>query len=203
MAAEPGAIYRVRAAEAGFACETIGGATARGYCGSGLADAIAALLASGAVKPSGRFAVAPGAAGYALDPGNPRTAITGIDIDAFQRAKAAMAAAVAQLLAQAGLDWRDLRRLCVCGAFGHTLSVDHAQAVGLLPPIDGAGIELHADASLAGCEMALLSADAAQRLAALRSAIRPTNLSLAPGYDDRYIDHLRLRPIAAAAAAPS
>jgi uncharacterized 2Fe-2S/4Fe-4S cluster protein (DUF4445 family) len=185
----------VRPAGDSFVCETIGGSAARGICGSGLADAIAVLLAQGKLKPSGRFAVPPGPEGFTLDPANPKSAITGIDIDAFQRAKAATAAAMAQLLLQANLHWNDLHRLCVCGAFGHTLDVAHAQAVGLLPPLDQARIELFADASLAGCEEALLNENGMDQFAVLTAKTKTINLSLVSGYEDRYIDHLRLRPI--------
>jgi len=195
MPAEPGAICRVRAADDGFTCETIGGSAARGICGSGLADAIAVLLAQGKLKPSGRFAVSPGPEGFALDPTNPKSTITGIDVDAFQRAKAATAAAMAQLLLQANLHWNDLQRLCVCGAFGHTLDIAHAQAVGLLPPLDPARIELFADASLAGCEESLLAMQGNAQFSALTAKTKTVNLSLVSGYEDRYIDHLRLRPI--------
>ncbi len=112
MPAEVGAICRVRpnASNGGLAFEILGAplsiptgtapntTPARGICGSGLADAVAVLLELGILKPSGRFTVSPGAEGYRLDPGNPRTAITGVDIDAFQRAKAATAAAMETLL---------------------------------------------------------------------------------------------------------
>jgi uncharacterized 2Fe-2S/4Fe-4S cluster protein (DUF4445 family) len=196
MPAEPGAICRVHLTDAGFMLDTISGSEARGFCGSGLADAIAVLLANGKLKPSGRFAVSPGPEGLTLDPGNPRTAITGIDVDAFQRAKAATAAAMGQLLLQANLQWSDLKRLCVCGAFGHTLHIEHAQAVGLLPPISRDRIELFADASLAGCEQALLSAQGEERFIALTKMAKTINLSLIQGYEDSYIEHLRLRPIA-------
>lgn len=197
MPAEPGAICRVQTEAGTFLLDTIAGSEPLGFCGSGLADAIATLLAAGVLKPSGRFATAPGADGYRLAPDNPRTAITGIDVDAFQRAKAATAAAMGELLRQAGLDWNELTRIVVCGAFGHTLDIAHAQAVGLLPMIDPAHIELFADASLAGCEAALLSTNGQERFAGLTDSCKPINLSLVEGYDDRYIDHLRLRPISA------
>jgi uncharacterized 2Fe-2S/4Fe-4S cluster protein (DUF4445 family) len=195
MPAETGAIYSIGQAESGLVCQTIGGSTAKGFCGSGLVDAIALLRASGELKASGRFLVSPGPDGYCLDPDNPNTALTGIDIDAFQRAKAAVAAAIAQLLWQAGMTWLDVSRLCVCGAFGHTLDIGHAQSLGLLPPINAGLIELHADASLAGCERAMLNADGVEQFATLTGKIKAINLSLATGYEDRYIDHLRLRPI--------
>jgi len=195
MPAELGAICRVRSATNGFALETIGDGAAQGFCGSGLADAIACLLAAGLLRPSGRFATAPGPEGYRLDPNNPATAITGIDVDAFQRAKAALAAGMETLLHLAGLGWRDLNRLCICGAFGHTLDIPHAQAVGLLPLIASDRIELFADASLAGCEAALLSDLGHEWFTGLTAKAKTINLSLVPDYEDRYIDHLRLRPI--------
>lgn len=202
MAAEPGAICQVETSPENpeqFICHTIGQSKARGFCGSGLTDAIAALLACGKLKSSGRFAASPGPEGFALDPANPRTAITGIDVDAFQRAKAATAAAMTQLLQLADLDWQNLTRLCVCGAFGRTLHIGHAQAVGLLPPIASELIELRADTSLAGCERALLCSDGAARLAALTAKINTVNLSLVADYETHYIDNLRLRPIATVA----
>jgi uncharacterized 2Fe-2S/4Fe-4S cluster protein (DUF4445 family) len=195
MPAEPGAIHRVRRVGEAFRCDVIAGGPARGLCGSGLADAVAALLVAGVLKPSGRFAVAPGEEGFALDPANPRTAVTGGDVDAFQRAKAATAAAMAELLRQAGMGWQDLSRLYVCGAFGRHLDVGHAQAVGLLPPLAPERIELWADATLAGCERALLSSDGMALFGALTDNVNAVNLSFVSGYEDRYIDHLRLRPI--------
>jgi uncharacterized 2Fe-2S/4Fe-4S cluster protein (DUF4445 family) len=103
---------------------------------------------------------------------------------------------MAALLERAGMNWSALSRLCVCGAFGHQLDVAHAQAVGLLPGLDAARVELFADASLAGCEMALLNDEARERIEALTFSIDAINLSTFAGYDERYIDHLRLRPIA-------
>lgn len=195
MAAEAGAIYSVGWDGNSYVYTVLGGGVARGFCGSGLVDAIAVLRATDQLKPSGRFATSPGSEGFLLDPSNPYTAITGVDVDAFQRAKAATAAAMEQLLWQAHLNWSDLRRLCVCGAFGHTLNVPYAQSVGLLPSIDSSLIELRADASLAGCEQALLSPAGRLKFSCLRDKIKAVNMSLVPEYEDRYIDHLRLRPI--------
>jgi uncharacterized 2Fe-2S/4Fe-4S cluster protein (DUF4445 family) len=197
MPAEPGAVCRIALGCSGndFHLETLGGDMARGFCGSGLVDAIAILLTVGVLKPSGRFTTSPGPEGFTLDLHNPHTAIAGSDVDAFQRAKAAMAAAMAELLRLAGLDWGDIQRLCVCGAFGRYLNIAHAQAVGLLPAIDPTAIELHAEASLAGCERALLAGLGATGFATLTKNAQVFNLSFIEGYEDRYIDHLRLRPV--------
>ncbi len=196
MAAETGAIYRVcRPVSADISFETVAGTPARGFCGSGLVDAVAVLLATGQLKPSGRFAVSPGPDGFLLDPANLCTALFSQDIDTFQRAKAATAAAMVALLERAGLGWTDITRLCVCGAFGHRLDVANAQAVGLLPPLNPACIELFADASLAGAEIGLLQPAGAAVFAALGERVAAINLAQVSDYDDRYIDHLRLRPI--------
>jgi uncharacterized 2Fe-2S/4Fe-4S cluster protein (DUF4445 family) len=197
MPAEPGAICRVRTdADGAFTCDTIGGGAARGICGSGLVDAIAALLASGKLKASGRLVAPVAAEGIELEPGNPRSAIYGRDIDAFQRAKAATAAAVEVLVARAGLAWTDLQRICLCGAFGRTLDVVNSRCVGLLPAGD-APIELFGEAALGGSERALLAEDGAAVFHGPLTALTPVNMSLVIEYEDRYVDHLRLRPFAA------
>lgn len=196
MAAEPGAVFRVVRRAGGFACEVLGGGPALGFCGPGLVGGVAALLDAGLLKPSGRFAAPPGPEGYALEPGNPRTAIAGGDVDALQRAKAAAAAAAEALLEAAGLGWGAVRRLCVCGAFGHALDLAAARRIGLLPALEGAAVELHPNAALAGCERALLAADGPGLLAGLAGRTRLVNLAFLPDYDDRFLRHLRLSPIA-------
>jgi uncharacterized 2Fe-2S/4Fe-4S cluster protein (DUF4445 family) len=200
MAAEHGAICNVarRPAGDGFELKVIGGGEARGLCGSGLIDAVAVLLRTGILKASGRFAVDCGAKGFLLDPADSRSAITGTAIDTFQRAKAAAASAMAVLLSQAGMGWEGIGRLCLCGAFGRTLDVGNAQAVGLLPPVPSAAVELYADATLAGCEMALLSPGAKTRLTHIARSLTLVNVSLVIEFEDRYIEELRLRPIAVA-----
>lgn len=197
MPVAPGAIWQVTVLpeDGQFACETIHGSPIQGFCGSGLVDAVAVLLAAGLIKPSGRLAMTTGADGYPLLPDSPRSAINSSDIDAFQRAKAAVSAGMAILLQQAGMTWTDLRRLCVCGNFGRTLNIAHAQSLGLLPEIEQGLIELHGEAALIGCERALLQQDVELLFTEMARDLRPINLSQAKGYDDVYIDHLRLRPI--------
>lgn len=195
MTAESGAIWHVAKSETGLILETINHAPARGFCGSGLVDAIAVLLETKVLKPSGRFVQSAGETGYALVAGNPHTAIMGHDIDAFQRAKAAIASAMETLLALENLAWQDIERLCVCGAFGRHLNIENAQAIGLLPRISTSKIELNADASLAGCELALLSDDGSALFNHATANATTLNLSTILDYEDRYINHLLLKPV--------
>jgi uncharacterized 2Fe-2S/4Fe-4S cluster protein (DUF4445 family) len=129
--------------------------------------------------------------------GNARTAITGRDADAFQQAKAATAAGIAVLLHRAGMGWPDLRRLCVCGAFGRTLDTGHAQQLGLLPPIAPERIELHGNAALIGCEQALLSTDGVGLFSKAVATQAVVNMSTAPEFGDLYMEYLHLQPIRA------
>ena len=199
MPAEPGAICAVRRSDGGYVLDVVGGAHALGYCGSGLLDAVAALRADGRLKPSGRFAE-PGEAGRCrLDPDNPRTAVSGRAVDAFQRAKAATAAAIHVLLAASRLTTGEIRRLIVCGAFGHHLDLANARALGLLPDLPNAVPELFADATLGGCETLLVQGATTQRVQALTRHLSLINVTLVIGYEDRYIEELRLSPTGAGA----
>lgn len=195
MLAESGAICDIKQTDSGLEIKTINNESARGFCGSGLVDAIAVLVANGTIKPSGRFAQAFGSEGFALIENNPHSTLTGNDIDTFQRAKAAIAAAMLTLLEQANLEWQAIERLCVCGAFGRHLNIENAQVIGLLPAIATEKVELFADASLAGCELALLCETGAQQFTELSRHAKTFNLSLMPNYDDCYINQLRLKPI--------
>lgn len=196
MAAGPGAVEHVRRDGGAYACAVMGGGEPQGFCGSGLVDAVALLLRDGLLKPSGRFAAQAGSGGVLLQPGSDRARLRGADVDVFQRAKAATAAGAALLLAKADLHWTDLARLCLCGAFGRTLDLDHARAVGLLPPVPDARIELRGQAALAGCERALLAPDPAALLADAAPRPRPVRLSTSE-FDDLFVRHLRLEPLPA------
>lgn len=195
MPAEPGAIYQVRAAGDGFTLETIGGLPARGLCGSGLLGGVAALLAAGILKPSGRFTEPTYATGFALDPGNQRTAITGKDVDAFQQAKAATAAAMEELLARAGLGWGEVTRIVLCGSFGRDLDFTAARAVGLIPNVNPEIVEFWENAALTGCEKALFDTNCNKLFYDFSRLLRPINLSMEEGFESRFINHLRLRPV--------
>ena len=192
--AEEGAIRSVTRLAGAFQLDVIGGGEARGYCGSGLVDAIAALVDAGVLRASGRFAAPSDAGGVLLDRTNRRTIIAGAAVDAFQRAKAAMAAAVSVLLADAGLGWNELGRVCVCGAFGRGLDVRNAQALGLLPPVDPSAIELYANATLEGCERIMLSLRPTVMAKELTTKVEQFNLALVAAYEMAFVEHLWLRP---------
>ncbi|ATX82882.1 2Fe-2S iron-sulfur cluster binding domain-containing protein [Mariprofundus ferrinatatus] len=191
-----GAIQRISAAgsDAPFELDVIGGGTARGVCGSGLVDAIAHLLRRKVLNRVGRLAEPFVKGGFPLDEaGNIR--INNRDVDLFQRAKGATAAATLYLLEQAGLKQEALKRVCITGAFGSNLDCRHASEIGLIPDISPDTIELHYDSALSGCEALLLSHEQGRRLELLREQARLINMSMAPEFDMLFVDSLFLRPL--------
>lgn len=192
-----GAIYKISGHGADDSLElyVIGGAQAKGVCGSGLVDAIACLLSIKALNPIGRLAEPYAKAGFPLDEtGSIR--IRNHDIDLFQRAKGATGAAIVYLLEQAGLKQAALKRVCITGAFGSGLDCRNASQIGLIPDVDSEIIELYSDSALAGCEVLLVSAGGQQRLSSLREKARLINMSLAPEFDMLFVDNLFLKPLA-------
>ena len=195
LSADRGAIRSVSKTDNGFELDIIGSGEAKGFCASGFVDAIALLRSSNDIKLSGRFAN-PMPEGYCLDKHNIYTSIKAIDIDAFQRAKAATAAAMQQLLVLANISVDNLSRLWVCGAFGQHLNIKNAQITGLLPTMDSDRIQLFGNSALSGCEKMLLAPNSDEISQELRALVRVVNLSHYPEYDDRFINHLRLIPFA-------
>lgn len=191
--AEPGAVFRVRLdAAGGVACQIIGDDHARGVCGSGLVDLVACLLDSGKLTRAGKFAG--GETGYAFSAGGTELTLTKSDVDLMQRAKAAVGVGIRALCGHAGVVLKDLRRVCVGGAFGRYLDVANAQAIGLLPPVPPETVELAGNTALAGCCDVMLSSLAAERLNELRSRARLVNLASYSDFDQAFFENLYLQP---------
>lgn len=192
--AEAGAVFRVRLGATGdVACQIIGDNHAKGVCGSGLVDLIACLLESGRLTSSGKFAG--GESRFAFSAGGMELALTKGDVDLMQRAKAAIGVGIRALCADAGVNLKDLRRVCVAGAFGRYLDIGSAQKIGLLPQVPQETVELAGNTALAGCCDAMLSSLAAERLSRLRSAARLINLAGFPDFDQVFLENLYLQPM--------
>jgi uncharacterized 2Fe-2S/4Fe-4S cluster protein (DUF4445 family) len=193
--AEPGAIERVEFADDGLHVQVIGGAQPQGLCGSGVVDLMAGLVRSGQLSSRGRFTSGVPEEGFHLGVGGRDLVFTGADVDLFQRAKAAIGVGISVLLDRAGWRNKDLRQVCVGGAFGRALAIGNAQALGLLPAIAPERIALCGNTALAGCTAALLSPAARERCQRLVGQSRVINLSACPDFDERFLDHLYLRPM--------
>ena len=191
LMAEAGAIYQVFNGQ----YQTIAQTLARGYCASGYVDVIAQLVADKVVKISGRFVEPLPQTGFRLESNNANTAVYTRDIDTFQRAKAATAAAMIQLLSLSGLRLTDLKRFYLCGNFGKHLNLTNAIALGLLPNIPINRIFRQTNASLAGCEKLLLQPESQELVNSISDQARVINFANSPTYDEIFIENLRLQPM--------
>ncbi|MBA4384632.1 MAG: ferredoxin [Anaerolinea sp.] len=197
MPAESGAIYSAELHNdtSEFLYNVIGENEAKGVCGSGLVDVIACLVKYGIIKRHGIFSQNIGSDGYQILTENATIKLNQSDVDAFQRAKAAIGAGIKCLMMKAGLSLKDLQRICVCGAFGQYINIQNAQNIGLLPTISSENIELCGNTALAGCELLLLSQDSKISLATVKNKSRVINMSQIPEFENLYIENLYLRPI--------
>ena len=150
MRAAPGAIAHVTASAGGFECRVLGGGAPRGICGSGVVDAVAAGLDSGAILPSGRI-VDPRRELSLADP----VVLTQGDVRELQLAKGAIAAGVRLLAREAAVDLGAIGAVHLAGAFGNYLDPASAVRIGLLE-VDAAKIVNDGNTALRGAKLLLL-----------------------------------------------
>lgn len=151
MRATTGAIWRVQVAEEQMRASVIGDAEPQGICGSGLVDAVAAGLGSGAILASGRIAD-----GSKRFPVAGAVVLSQADIRELQLAKGAIASGFRLLLRHAGARADDLKSIHLAGAFGNYVQMESALRIGLL---DAPRETLHAagNTALRGAKMLLLA----------------------------------------------
>ena len=122
MSASPGAVCAFDAA--GY--RTIGDAPAKGLCGTGLVDVIAALLAEGTIDETGYMECE----AYEIAPG---VTLTQGDVRQYQLAKSAVCSAVETLVRRQGIAFDEIDTLYISGGFSAKINVANAVKTGLLP----------------------------------------------------------------------
>jgi uncharacterized 2Fe-2S/4Fe-4S cluster protein (DUF4445 family) len=165
MRAASGAITHVFVREGTLRCRVIGSTPARGICGSGIVDAVAAGLETGKILPGG--GLADGA--RELPIAGP-VVLTQTDIRELQLAKAAL---------------DEIEAVHLAGAFGNYVRVESAVRIGLLETAP-CKILPAGNAALRGAKMMLLAPD-------LRVPVPIEYLSLAtaPGFQEAFLECLQ------------
>ena len=198
MAAQPGAIDRLRFEDGRIVYHTVGDEAPRGICGSGLIEALGAFLQSALINRSGKVNLdLPGARsreGYpeiALVPADETAVGKDItlrqgDIENLICDKAALYAGSRILLSNASLNFDDIARIFIAGNFGQSLEIEQAVRIGLLPDIPRERIQFIGNSSLAGAREALLSRAAWQRAQEIASSITCLELTVEPRYFEEY-----------------
>jgi uncharacterized 2Fe-2S/4Fe-4S cluster protein (DUF4445 family) len=175
MRATAGAISYVSLVQDEICATVIGGVEPRGICGSGLVDAVAAGLSSGAILTSGRIAD-----GTKTFPVAGPVSLCQADIRELQLAKAAIASGFKLLLRRIGAQAHDLKRIHLAGAFGNYVQIESALRIGLLDAprelIRAAG-----NTALHGAKILLLSAAEPQL-----PAVEHVSLAADPGFQDEF-----------------
>lgn len=198
-----GAVDTVTATESGFSYTTIGGAAPTGICGSGLIDALAALLKTGLCDETGRLCDAdeveePYAAyleetddgnRFVLD-GEKGLYLTQKDIRELQLAKAAIAAGITTLLHHMGKELEEIETVYIAGGFGAHINKESAATIGLLPAKLTDRTHMIGNAAGAGAEAALLDRTASKRLDQIKRTARYLELSGDPFFMDDYVNQM-------------
>jgi len=203
MRATAGAIEKVDIDPLSFdvIVNTVKDAPALGICGSGLIDALSALLEAGIIDRAGKFQT---------DIDTPRLragdesmefvlawqedsgvesdiVITGADVKNLLRAKAAIYAGMRTLLHMVDMKVEDIDRVIIAGGFGNFLNVEQAVKIGLLPDIDPERYTFIGNSSVKGACLALLSADAYREAVELGQKITYVELASGNTFMDEYI----------------
>ena len=79
-----------------------------------------------------------------------------LDLDAMMRSKAAMYAILVTLIGQVGVEFSELHRISVAGAFGKHINPQQAITLGMLPDLPLSTFQPVGNSSLRGAEMVLL-----------------------------------------------
>jgi uncharacterized 2Fe-2S/4Fe-4S cluster protein (DUF4445 family) len=194
MRAAKGAIERVRMSGTRLEIQTIGGGSPVGICGSGLLDAIAQMLKNGAIDTSGKMQDHPLVRRrndrkefvLADRPGEEAIAISQKDVRELQAAKAAIRLGIQALIEDAGIEYAEINRVIIAGAFGTYIDVQSAIAIGMLPPLPLERFQQVGNAAGTGARLALISQD--RRRAALAIAAKDGYIELAriPDFNSKF-----------------
>ncbi|MDR0916369.1 MAG: ASKHA domain-containing protein [Oscillospiraceae bacterium] len=202
MAATTGSISHL-AWDNGLKITTIGGAEPDGLCGSGLLDALALLLDTGAVDESGRM-LTPSEIGHAIARyigvrnGKPAFVIddardvyvSSADVRRLQLAKAAIAGGIATLLRYADITVAQVRRFVLAGGFGSYMDKNSAARIGLYPREFLAVTQSLGNTAGDGASLVLASAEKRAELEHLITRCEYLELSTSGVFNDEFIENM-------------
>lgn len=207
MRAAPGAIERVRIENDTIEVDVIGDAEPVGICGSGLVDAVAELVRTGLVTPSGRLLwqeeaeqavpahadrIIPDQTGGAIvlqgtaDEPDSAIKLHAQDIRQMQLAKGSIRCGVNVLMRHASLTADDLDEVILAGAFGSYIDPVGAIAIGLVPDVGKESIRAVGNAAGHGARMCLLSLTSRVRAMELPARVSYVELSAVPDFQDEF-----------------
>jgi len=195
-----GAIDKVEVSGNDILVHVIGDTKARGICGSGVIDAVYAMLRLGVISKSGRFAKKEklpqtlakrfeernGTAVFMLAEG---VYLSRTDIRNLQLAKAAIRAGAEVMLKHNNKDVSEIDSIVIAGGFGSALNVESAIGIGLLPDVPKGKVSFAGNAALKGAAAALTEAGR-RRMEDMAGRCTYIDLSSDKTFPDIYIKEL-------------
>jgi len=203
MAAVSGAIDHVKWDD-GLKISIIGNAAPRGICGSGLLDALAVLLDTGAVDETGRLldaekvnneiathiSKADGKNVFRLTTGTNSVYLSAMDIRKLQLAKAAISAGIQTMLSHAGITEKQVKTLILAGGFGSFMDKFSAARIGLFPIKFLPVAKVLGNTAGEGAALALCSSTARTELEAIRQRCKYIELSTNQVFTEQFIEQM-------------
>jgi uncharacterized 2Fe-2S/4Fe-4S cluster protein (DUF4445 family) len=184
MRAATGAIRAVRRIGSNLEFDVIGECAPRGFCGSGLVDAVAAGLESGFIDHTGRLSNGSDAWQIAGS-----VALSQKDIRELQLAKSAIAAGLLLLLKASGPNAvASVDSLYLAGAFGNYVNRESACRIGLVP-IPAERIVAAGNTALLGAKLALFPGRQ-QRFDAALQQTEHVSLNECPEFQETFIEQM-------------
>jgi uncharacterized 2Fe-2S/4Fe-4S cluster protein (DUF4445 family) len=176
---------------------TLGHVEARGICGTGLVDGMAALKKLSAMDETGALEDRYAENGFPI---TERIVITQKDIRCFQLAKSAILSGIAILCKRAGLTAAEVGTIYIAGGFGFFIDRDNAAAAGLLPrefafPADsgpsGTGkIAVCGNTSLRGTVQSLIDPDFLQCCRNIIARSEVIDLAADPDFAETFAENM-------------
>lgn len=210
MRGKPGAIEHVNYENDHFTVKLIGNPPAKGICGSGIIDTVAALRSAELVKTDGTFISHDHAlADMIVKHGKEKVfvlltaeensntkeiIVTQKDIRAIQLAKSAIISAVDLLIQKSDISPDEIETVYLAGAFGNYIAINAAQDIGLLPTFNRAHFAALGNGAGMGAVRTLLSRKDFARALALPEKTTVINLADVPAFNAAFMKNTALIP---------
>ncbi|MGL4484874.1 MAG: ASKHA domain-containing protein [Anaerovoracaceae bacterium] len=203
MRAAPGAIEKVEIIAGEIVFQTVENQEPMGICGSGLIDAIAALLSEGIIKRDGRIIAKDkcksnlasriresekGREFLLVEKENgEEIVISQQDVREVQLAKGAILAGISILLKEMNLSTADIEQIIIAGAFGNFIDKKSAVTIGLLPEVAEEIVFSAGNTAGAGASMILTSSKEEALAREIPKIVEHIELSTCKGFQDEYM----------------
>lgn len=200
MGGSKGAVYKAEAVGDDISVAVIGGGEAKGICGSGVIDAVAAMLELKVIGKSGRFnkkeclgsklaarlTEHKGEKAFALADG---VYLSAGDIRKIQLAKAAIRAGTELMLQRSGKCAEDIEHISLAGGFGSAINRQSAERIGLIPRCKNGQLSYSGNAAILGAAAALYP-EGRQKIEKTLSLCQYADLSTDKDFSSLYLENL-------------